>query len=112
MSPRLILAALTVIGATLAPTMAPATHTCDSNPDCNGGRGAVRGYVCLRSEVNHLGNEFNGRICEQHPRGQTWYIYARSILNRDWITVCRNEEMVVSLPSPAHPSVCQIPPHA
>ena len=109
--PRRWLLIFTLVTAGIAPSVSPATHTCNSNPDCNGGRGAVRGYTCLRSEVNNFGNEFNGRICEEHPRGQTWYIYARALVNRDWLTVCRNEEMILSVPQPAHPSVCDIPPH-
>jgi hypothetical protein len=68
---------------------------CDRDPNCNQGRGAVIHHVCVRSEVNPVGNEFNGRVCAHHPRENTIYVYLRGLSNREPVVVCNDGTQVV-----------------
>lgn len=106
---RAILAAA-VLATALAAGPAGATH-CDSNPQCNHGRGSVIHHICLRSEVNPLTNEFNGRVCYPSPDQDTYYVYVRWIANREPVTICENGRQVYPPRNPPESSTCRIVTH-
>lgn len=99
-----------VLAVSLGTGVADAAH-CDSNPECNAGRGSVPAFICVRSEVNPVSNEFNGRVCTWSQQQGTWYFYLRWIYNREPVTVCRDGQQVYPPASPSNTSTCRMVGH-